>query len=184
MRRMWSKGQIKSQISQASDEVVAAINGQAIAPASVTASGDITGNSIIENMTGYGGQFPSMTDVTCEPIYLSAVKNGNKLTMVAACNITLGDDATTDPKIFANISFPSSVGEKLYPTLIGAYNLLDVKKLYIASNINAGIDVAGYITKGSNTYINFCFFPGSMVKGTKYYFRYEVTFLLNDSLVS
>ena len=67
---------------------ITALEGQDIAPKDISATGNITAPSIIENMSGYSMTVSdTTTNVTLTNIYSSMVKNGNKLTIVFFCKI-------------------------------------------------------------------------------------------------
>lgn len=55
----------------------------------VNVSGEFTADEIIENISGqYQGYLATNEDWTIENVYTSVAKNGNKLTIVSALNIT------------------------------------------------------------------------------------------------
>lgn len=154
----------------------------AIFNGNVNIAGNFTANSIIENMSGYSAIVPSNTGWTQEKIFIGVCKNGNKLTVVVALNLTKGAGAAIHPNI-AQITIPNDVGAKLYPSQVGLYNFLDNKKIQCWSSHNSCIDALAYIEKTSNTLLKMNIEDVSnFVEGTKYYVRYEATFLLNDSL--
>lgn len=152
----------------------------------VNISGNFTADSIIENMSGYSASLYSQTDYTLENIYTGAVKNGNKLTLVAAVNITRLNNVSSS---FGVVEFtvPDNVYSKLYPTAIGGYTLLNFPTITAvatdASKINVGVLV---IKTGSDGKIRFAVHTDSVpgfVLNKKYYLRVEVTFLLGNSLI-
>ena len=145
---------------------------------------DITGNSIVENMSGYSFTKATDENVTYEYVYVGAVKNGNKLSIVVAVNITKGAGADAQISL-GNIICPQAIMDKLYPTNVGAYPFLDNDKLTIFSAFNSAVDVLAYIEKG--TYPDKLVIrlgdTSNMVQDTKYFVRYEATFLLSDDLI-
>lgn len=142
----------------------------------------VTGDEIIETMSGYYAELPSTTGWTFEKVYIGAVKNGNKLTVVVAVNATKGVGAISNP-ILARINIPASVGNKLYPATVGQYQFLDNRVINAWSSYGNNIDVICYIDKTSNTRITFVADnTTNFVQDTKYYLRYEATFLLGESL--
>ena len=154
----------------------------AIFSGNVNIAGNFTADSIIENMSGYSATVPPNTNWTQEKIYIGVCKNGNKLTLVVAMNLTKNAGASIHPNL-AQITIPSAVGEKLYPSQVGIYSFLDNKKLQCWSAHYSCIDALGYIEKTSNTLLKMNLEDVSnFVEGTKYYVRYEATFLLSDSL--
>ena len=163
---------------------ITALEGQDISCNSVDADATITGAEIVEKMSGYSMAVTSQSNYDVEKVYFSAVKNGNKLTVVTALNITKRTGAS-DNYNYGSITIPSAVGAKLYPATLGVYdNIMDNRVIKCLSNLNSGIDSNAWITKNSNTLLRFNINCYNMVVDTKYYVRYEVTFLLSDDLES
>ena len=147
----------------------------------------ITGNSIVETMTGYS--FVKDTNINWSPVYVGAVKNGNKLTLVIFGNYTYatGDGDTQVGKFV----IPSAVGSLLYPYTMGAItNILDQKSVAFFKNTSVGNEpkyITCEISKSHNGQVNFNFrrvATASLENGETYVFRYEVTFLLSDNLAA
>lgn len=150
----------------------------------LSVGGDITGDSIIENMTGYSLTPGATENYTYEHIYSGVVKNGNKITFVMALNLTKGEDALNYSVMLAQFGIPASIGAKLYPTQIGSFPFLDVRSLDAFSNHTSSVELKAYCSKDSNTGINFVLgASNNMVVGTKYFIRYECTFLLSDNMI-
>lgn len=145
-------------------------------------AGSVGADSIIENMTGYSASLFSTTGITLENIYTGAVKNGNKLTFVAFFAITKSAGASNEHKVIT-FTIPWAVGNKLYPFLLGTYNILDHRYIEAFSNIATSVTVPAYIGKTTNTSIYLSLKSGDLVAETKYLIRYEATFLLSDNLV-
>lgn len=164
---------------------ISAINGATITPANVNATGNITGASIIENMSGYTfAKGSETTNITREFVYSGVVKNGNKITFVIAVNLTRTDDVTSDVTV-GNFSVPTAVFNKLYPTLIGGYYYLDNKIIQAWRSDSGYVDLTSYILKGVS--VQFRINVGAINNlplNTKHYYRYEVTFLLSENLAS
>lgn len=147
----------------------------------------ITGDSIVENMSGYS--FVKDTAVTWTPVYVGAVKNGNKVTFVIFGTYTYqtGDSSTQ----IGRLIIPSSVGAKLYPYTMGTETrILDQKNVTFIDNdsiVNAPLFAVGEIIKASNSQLNLDLRrlqAAGFTDGKTYIFRYEVTFLLSDNLAS
>ena len=158
------------------------VDGTTIRPLNVYATGKITGAEIVEDMSGYSVALPATTGYTKETIYYGVCKNGNKLTIVAALNITKTSaeaDSTVDLGIF---TIPESVGSKLFPTQVGLYNFLDNKVLNIFASAWTSVACAAYIQKSSDTSIFARLESTNMLVNTTYYVRYEATFLLSEDL--
>ena len=162
------------------------INGAVQINSDVTATGDlsaanITGDSIIENMTGYSAQILTPADYTIEPVYVGAVKNGNKLTLVCAVNITKTDAGANNQINVCRVNLPAAVMSKLYAATISGD--LDNRVNNAFSSTIQSVSVPSYLQK----YTSYVVFSGAfsnLVAGTKYYWRYEATFLLSDNLAA
>lgn len=142
----------------------------------------ITGDSIIENMSGYSYNPASSTATrTLEDIYAGVVKNGNKLTLVLAFNATL---TSGDLDIYPNFVVPASVANKLFPTRIKGYDALSFIDVIVQpTESGATVNGTALIYKsGSAIVLNI--YANSMVANTKYYIRIEQTFLLSENLAS
>ena len=163
----------------------------AIFNGNVNIAGNLTADSIIENMSGYSftkstGQ---ATILTKTYNYVGAVKNGNKLTLVVFFSLTMLQDLAANNSIaLGNFVIPASIGAKLFPYTQGAFaDVLDFKDILVADNsttLPSGTGKA-YITKGSNQLLYLNLYPAiNLVTGKTYNGRIEATFLLSDSLVS
>lgn len=147
----------------------------------IATTGKITGGEIIENMSGYSFEKGANDNYIYEFIYAGVVKTGNKITFVLALNLTKQSGAGANPTL-GNFTVPTGVLEKLFPTQIGTYSFLDVKLLPIFKSHTEYVSVPAFITKGAS--LSFVISnSANMVQDTKYYVRYEATFLLSESLV-
>lgn len=160
------------------------IDGKTVRPANVYATGDITANSIIENMSGYSLiKIASTETVTYNYVYGGIVKNGNKLTLVLALKLT--KTGSQNSIVLGNFNIPSSVGSKLYTTLVGQYNFLANSKLTVFESYVSSQDVYAYVEKLSNTNLQLVITQTEgLTTNTEYYIRYEVTFLLSENLAA
>lgn len=164
------------------DALALSLTGKDIAPKDVNATGKVSGNEIIENMSGYSVNLLSPAGYTIEGVYAGAVKNGNKLTLVLAFNITKTSDATDPAPYVVYFGVPSAIANKLYPTQIGVNNVLDAQTLRAYSSLTVGIDFDVWLEKSSNT-LMLQVLAENLVEDTKYFVRYEGTFLLSDNLI-
>lgn len=149
-------------------------------------TGDITAPSIIENMSGYSfSPVGTPVNTTREFVYAGVVKNGNKLTLVVALNLT-NTTGTQDSAVnIGKFAIPSAVMQKLYPVQIGVYNFLAISKAQLYATHNAdplNINIA--CEKGTSTIEFTAWKIDNLVQNTKYYLRFEFTFLLSDNLAS
>ena len=174
------------------------IEGKTIAPAVVQAStsisapsgffteleGDsITGDSIIENMTGYSMSLGSPENATLTAVYGGLVKNGNKLTLVLAVNIKR--TGTMAISTLASIVVPSDVGSKIYVS-VGS-NTVARGNAYCVNIDGAAVDdkeIPCSLLKQSNTALSFVAYEANELEAnTDYYLRVEFTLLLSSSLI-
>lgn len=154
----------------------------AIFQGNVNIAGNLTADSIIENMSGYSATIGRTANFDYEKVYFGAVKNGNKITFVLALNLTKRSGGTFNP-ILGEITIPSAVGAQLYPTELDGYYFLDNRVLNIFKNNAVSVEAPAYIQKLSNTVIQFRISDSAnMVEDQKYYVRYEATFLLSDDI--
>lgn len=172
-----------------STDLGAIFNGNVTIGGNLNATGtisapSITGDSIIENNTGYIYNKQESSNYDYEYVYVGAVKNGNKLTLVVAINLTKRTGALDYSVDFGGLYIPTSVYNKLFPTNVGLYPFLDVRVLNAFSSHTSGVDIKGYIEK-TGGYAKFRLSDTSnMAVDTKYYIRYEATFLLSENLAS
>ena len=159
---------------------ITALEGQDIAPKDISATGNITAPSIIENMSGYSFTKQTPTKGTLTYVYAGAVKNGNKLTLVCAYTFNKNADATGSVTI-GRFLIPSAVMSKIYP-FVGA-NIVEIKQ------IEAFKDSVNYKTIKSSFYKYdaislYCSIEdvSQLDAETDYYIRQEITLLLSDNL--
>ena len=143
----------------------------------LSVTGNITGASIIENMSGYSAD----TFTAFTPRYLGACKNGNKLTFAIAGALTTDESHPGGGAYQAGyFRIPTSIANKIIPysgTLV-ALNSVDM-----ATNTYSVPTRGSYqITKDGNTFYFFFLSQGLSVS-TTYNVRFDITFLLSDSLV-
>ena len=146
-------------------------------------TGAITAPSIIENMSGYSIERYGSALTNWTPIYVGAVKNGNKLTCVIFG--TYNSSSTPANQALLNINIPDSVGSNLYPYTLGVDDdVLDTKIINFFDGLNSYKSAIIEIEKNSNSKLSVVLRPIDLVANTTYYFRAEVTFLLSDNLAS
>ena len=145
----------------------------------------LTADEILEKMSGYSYTAPTgVTNMTVEVIYASAVKTGNKLTFVIAMNLTRSG-AVADNQNMGYFTIPSTIGAKLYPSLIGTVEYLDVRKIEAAKTGWQMTSLDVFSRKHSGTLISMNLSTSGLNNldvDTKYYCRYELTFLLSDNM--
>ena len=111
---VYSKTQIDTELAKKADLTGAAFTGAITAP------------SIIEDMVGYSYTPATVTKGTLANVYMGAVKNGNKVTFVAAYTFIKNVSETGQLNI-GKFNIPSSIGSKIYPAP-DASSTVDVKK--------------------------------------------------------
>lgn len=152
----------------------------------IDSNGIITGDEIVENMSGYSAELlTEYVGLDIEVVYVGVVKNGNKITFVSAFNITRTDASATDNPTVIRFTIPQEIGAKLYNTQVGIYSFLDNRIINAWSAFNDAKQLVSYMDKIDATHI--VVVPNSITSltlNTKYYYRYEATFLLSDNLIS
>lgn len=149
-------------------------------------AGKITGDEIIENMSGYAFHKGSLTGWTLDFDYVGVCKNGNKITFALAFAMTKGENPVSYGGL-GDFNIPSSVGEKLFPSGVDS---LMISAFYIngyyTANVEGPVQIRGKVRKNSNTNIDLFLTAGlgALTANTKYYFRLEITYLLSENLVS
>lgn len=156
----------------------------AIFTGNVNIAGNLTADSIIENMSGYVfTKSASLSSNGITIVYAGIVKNGNKLTLAIAGEFDSSvTPADVDPYL-AVITIPSEIGNKLYPMFSST---LDVKKLYLFKDNTNAVEKPISIYKISSTQLGTRMFGinTGFDGSSTYLFRYEVTFLLSQNLAS
>ena len=152
----------------------------AIFNGNVNIAGNLTADSIIENMIGYYYTAPSTANVTYDIKYAGVVKTGNKITFAVAGSIIRTGAAGVIG--LGSFDFPEAIGQKLLPM---KSNWLSMKNLYLADDYASGVNKPYLCLKNSDQSISFnAYSTSDLVENTEYFFRIEETFLLSDSLAS
>ena len=155
---------------------------------SLTAAGDEISakKPVVEVMTGYAF-FYGAAIVT--PIFASACKNGNKLTLVWFGTITPTADVGHNDLIdLGGFTIPSNVGIKLTPYSQGGISsMLDSKTTSAYIGGVSKVPNESITLKDSNSAVHLYTRPSlsqTMTANTTYILRYEVTFLLSENLAA
>lgn len=157
----------------------------AIFNGNVNIAGNLTADSIIENMSGYDFLKLSETaGLTREFVYAGVVKNGNKITYVVAVNLTRTGTVAGGTATLGFFQNPSAIQDALYPSNIGGGNYLDLRSVDAWQDEATKVETIGYIAKGSGGISAYANKLNDLTLNTKYYFRYEATFLLSNNLAS
>ena len=172
-----------------SSAAVSAIAGQNIAPGAVAATGKITAPEIVETMTDYVFiPTAEQTGLTREFIYAGIVKNGNKLTLVIALNLTRTGTAGSNQVNLGVFGIPAAIGAKIYSTDIGGETWCASQSIDLVKDIN-GSNPSGRvkISAGSTSlscYLRVADINNTLTLNDKHYVRAEITFLLSDNLAA
>lgn len=142
----------------------------------------VTGNSIIENMTGYSF---AQADSRWTPIYVSVCKNGNKITFVIFGHVTQ-DGTMTGNLDLGTFTIPSSVGAQLYPYYISGNAVIDNRSIGFNNDLDFSVftNLQVVTIKSSNANIYMRVRTIQNLSNAKYFFRIEQTFLLSENLAS
>ena len=153
----------------------------AIFSGNVNIAGNFTADSIIENMSGYSFTLDAPNDLIKEINYAGVVKNGNKITYVLAGVLKKLSTFTAGAEYIGTFTFPSSIGAKLYPNSLG--QLANGKVAAFYDNVTS-VDLYFIVGKLGNSQFRIRFYNlSNLVTDNEYGFRFEVTFLLSDSLI-
>lgn len=147
----------------------------------------ITGDEIIENMSGYTAEKAITATWDIENVYTGIVKNGNKLTIVSALNIIALQNAPDNEFGVLKVILPAAIMDKLYPSIIGGAELLYKSDIVLTkSTFYTNRNLFQVYSQKASTYITFALVgdASSFVEGDKFYCRIECTFLLSDNIIS
>ena len=137
---------------------------------------------VVEVMAGYSVEFPS-TNLEITPVYIGAVKNGNKLTFAIALKFKKINATSSETFVYLNI--PRVIGEKLFPFTIGSYDYLDLKDISLYTSSTPAGTLSTQFRKRTNQQLSFGSNNiSSLPLDTEYFLRYEVTFLLSENLAA
>ena len=165
MRRMYSEEQVKKLALEG-------LVGQDVVVKSLTSDG----GEIIEGMSWYSFIEKVVENVTNTIAYAGVVKTGNKITFAIAGTLVLTANKTRMD--IGEFVIPSTIGSKLYPIIS---NVVSLGSIILNTSETAQQFNPTNVVKDSNTNIRIQV-RGTVSTGT-YYYRYEETFLLSDSLV-
>ena len=167
MKRMWSRNEIKNQVNTqlGSGEVPS-----------------VKADEIIENMSGYSAETDAKENLTIEPIYIGACKNGNKITFVWYGELTRTGSVENNLANICELTIPSDIGAKLYPD---SNQWLSLYEVYCADSATSGASVKGLVEKASDTKLQLRLMSlNNLTENTTYRVRIEQTFLLSENLIS
>ena len=143
----------------------------------------VTGNEIIENMSGYSFEKLTKTNVQIVTTYAGIVKNGNKVTFVCSGTLQRSGDLAGWNSPIGRFHFPQEIGLKLYPTMLGGTSALSFGSLALFKTYAESIEVPCLVIKDSNTaFTTNVYQLNNIALDTPYLFRFEITFLLSDNM--
>lgn len=156
----------------------------AIFSGNVNVDGNLTANSIVENMNGYTfTKSVSTSDFELSYNYVSVCKNGNKITFAIFGNLKRLSEVILQSVNLGVFNIPNTIGEKLYPIQLSGINTLGTIITNFANDITAKNEHTLSAYKISNTQIAIYLYDFNTFEvGTNYTFRFEMTFLLNDNM--
>lgn len=140
------------------------------------------GGPIIEGMSGYS--FSVSADAGWNKVigYAGAVKNGNKLTLVIAGTLEKTDNDGTSYPTLGNFYLPVEVANKIIPI---SQSFVDFRMLDLFVSLGDSTTARAYTEKSTSTNNRLKMVAYLAPTLNKVYnFRYELTFLLSDSLAS
>ena len=180
--------QVSSFVINASQHLVVSYNDGstadlgAIFTGNVNIAGNFTADSIIENMSGYSytAPTPSDPDITITKKYAGVVKNGNKITIVVAGEISSVANKSAISVYTGRFYIPTAIGQKLFPML--SSEVLDMKQTALFLNDYTYTPILSVVYKRNNATLEGLISLSSLTANITYAFRQEVTFLLSDSL--
>lgn len=156
----------------------------AIFNGNVNIAGKLTGDEIIENMTGYSySNQNGDTNTTINNVYCSPCKNGNKITFVWFFEISR--NANGQDYIYTGyFNIPSAVADKLYPISLGTIeNCLAISSVYAYKSEISKVQLDYQIMKFNNHFISLVLHGcNALEANTTYIVRVEHTFLLGGNL--
>ena len=172
------------------------IDGNANIGGNVSITGDVTADEInayelLENNSNQSFSiyvYPATATHIITGVFGGMVKTGNKLTCVFAFNLTVLDaDNISGNVTVCQFRFTNSIGNKLYPTSIGGYNLLGRNKTIATNDLDiAPLEISYYMSKQGQSAIPVTLQQlrtAGVETGKTYYIRIEETFLLSDNLL-
>ena len=154
----------------------------AIFSGNVNIAGNLTADSIIENMVGYSyTSSDRSSSVTLN--YAGVCKNGNKITFVLAGSLTTtGTAYPTNTFNLGGFIIPIEVGQKIVPNLPS--ERVGPRPLFLGSSYYEGYDQLSVLQKYANNNVHPLITVKQNLPAGTYYFRYEETFLLSDNLAA
>ena len=164
-----------------SDDVLDVVEGAE----EINMSGDLTANSIIENMSGYSAELgDDSNDFT--PVYVGACKTGNKITFVIFGTIYFETTPTSSNPTLIKFYVPDTVWGKLYPYIVGGSQRLSQGTIPAFKGLstydNIIYDVFKLMTEPHGVRFDLQGVNG-LSANTTYAIRIEQTFLLSDNLI-
>lgn len=157
------------------------VNSKLVISGDENVNGNLTANSIVENMSGYSFLDTSSPAVTLT--YAGVVKNGNKLTIAIAGKI---NSSTTLTNVnIGSFGIPKEIRSKIYTTTIGEIsNIVSTQTTPLTKTGYTTIDkaVGLFSSYGGARLEAIIYSLQDLSVDTDYFFRYENTILLSENL--
>lgn len=139
---------------------------------------------VVELMGGYAFSVSPTPNLTKDFKYVGAVKNGNKLTLALAVDLTR-TGACGYNVILGNFKVPVSIYNKLFPSAV----LLNELAAINAQIFSSATDFRSIVTtfgKSAGEFVGVTIrdAESKLLLDVKYFMRIEITFLLSDSLLA
>lgn len=176
-----------------SDGGISIADGEVSTPILTSANDHIEAQKpVVEVMTGYSfTKGADTSDYTLSYAYAGIVKNGNKITLAVAFEISLLSNIGFNQQIqLGRFNIPSAIGQKLFPFSQGGFTNLVAQVSVLANETSSALsgilNSFAVISKVSDTRLDVLFYPmnNGMSAGEHYNARVEVTFLLSENLAA
>lgn len=155
----------------------------AILQGNVNIDGNLTANSIIENMSGYRFEKLTKENAIVDYTYASIVKNGNKITFAVTGKITRTGTIQNNNFSLGRFHFPLAIGEKLFTTTQDNVTALSFDQLSLVKSYTELLNVPCLCIKESNGGFSPVIYDLQKTElNIPYLFRFEITFLLSDNM--
>ena len=158
----------------------------AIFSGNVNIDGNLTANSIIENMNGYSFTDMDIAGLTKTVKYVGAVKNGNKLTLSYFASFNRTESVASVVQL-GNFFIPQNVADALIPENFSGLNMISIKEISVFDSLVTSAKINAVFAKHpavTNSISLLAYNVNNLSANTNYLARIEVTFLLSASLVA
>lgn len=142
--------------------------------------------SVVEVMNGYTFTTSTISNLSVTPIYVGAVKNGNKLTLVYFAKMTRTGDVGQGVSV-GYFNVPVSIANKLYPFSVGGFDVISIDRVdafqYLSSSKYVNMAIAKHATINGRLPV-LIYSSSALDANVEYVVRLEATFLLSENLAA